>query len=118
MESSTKQLADLIGQTLVDKKARDVVLLDISDMTIIAEGFLLASGTSSLQVKALADAVEDKLQEERGVSPVAIEGYAAGRWIVLDYGDLLVHLFHQEDRAFYNLERLWDETVNRTTYED
>ena len=118
MEKTTRARAELAAQTLLDKKARDVVLLDVSDMTIVTEGFLLASGTSPLQVKALADAVEEKLQETEQLLPTAIEGYAAGRWIVLDYPGLLVHIFHREDREFYNLERLWDQGTNRTDFQD
>lgn len=107
MNQTTKNLAQKIMTILEDKKAEDVQLLDVSEMTVITEGFIVASGRVSVQVRALADHVEEGMRAE-GLVPLRIEGYAAGRWIVIDYGCLIVHVFHTEEREFYNIERLWE----------
>lgn len=118
MEQRWKELADVAADALLDRRAQDVTLLDTEQMTTVCDGFLLASGRSTLQVKALADAVEEKVGEKLRIAPVRKEGYAAGRWIVLDYSGLMVHIFHTEDREFYNLEKLWDRTENRFDYRE
>ena len=87
-------------------------MLNVSHMTVITDYMVIASGRSALQVKALADDVDDALAME-GVNLRAKEGNAEGRWIVLDYGTVLVHIFHPEDRQFYHLERLWEDGQNR-----
>jgi ribosome-associated protein len=80
--------------------------IDIEGVSIIADYFLLASGTSSTQVKALAEEIEAKLSEA-GVEPLRIEGASTATWIILDYGSVVIHVFHRDTRSFYNLERLW-----------
>lgn len=92
-------------RTLDQKKALDVEVIGITQLTIIADYFVLASGSSTTQVKALADEVEFQLKEA-GVAPLHIEGRATG-WIVLDYGSVVVHVFQNEQREYYQLERLW-----------
>lgn len=92
-------------KALDSKKAVDIDVIGITELTIIADYFVLASGTSSTQVKALAEEVEFQLKQE-GAEPLHIEGRATG-WIVLDYGSVVVHVFQQEQREFYQLERLW-----------
>lgn len=95
------------------KKAMDVVAIDIEQVSSLARYFLLASGNSTTQVGALAEELQEKLSE-RGVEPLRVEGTRAAMWVVLDYGDLMIHIFHRETRQFYNLERLWaDGTVLR-----
>ncbi|MGI6004085.1 MAG: ribosome silencing factor [Christensenellales bacterium] len=111
---SDNQLAKRIAAILEDKKGLDIVTLDISQMTIIADAFVVASGGSGIQVRALTDAVAETLEEESSLRPARIEGYEQARWVVLDYGDVIVHIFHQEERGFYNLERLWMEEHNFT----
>ena len=106
-----QELAFKIAKVLYDKKALDIQVLNVSAMTVITDYMVIASGRSQLQVKALADDVDDMLAEE-GVSLRAKEGNAEGRWIVLDYGTVLVHIFHPEDRAFYHLEKLWADGEN------
>ena len=81
-------------------------------MTVITDCMLIASGRSALQVKALADEVEDRLSE-LGIEPARKEGQQEGRWIVLDYGSVLVHIFHAEEREFYRLDKLWEADQNR-----
>ena len=110
MEST--ELALRIAQILFDKKALDITVLRVGHMTVITDYMVIASGRSALQVKSLADDVDDALAVE-GVSLRAKEGQGEGRWIVLDYGTVLVHIFHPEDRQFYHLERLWEDGENR-----
>ena len=102
---TSTQLIRVAAAALSDKKAVDIKAVEIGDLTILAEYFLFASGTSSTHVKTLAEEVEYKLSEQ-GVEPHHIEGRATG-WILLDYGTLVVHVFSREAREFYSLERLW-----------
>ncbi|MCS0499168.1 ribosome silencing factor [Protaetiibacter mangrovi] len=88
------------------KKAEDLVALDVSGPLPLTDAFLLASGDNERNVLAIAGAVEDALLEI-GAKPIRREGRSEGRWVLLDFGDLVVHVFHQEDRLFYSLERLW-----------
>lgn len=103
-----KMKAERIGAILDAKKATDVLLLDIAHKTILADYFVVCGARSAIQVKALCDETE-KVMAQAGERPRRIEGYRDGRWIVLDFTDVLVHIFHEEERAFYNLERLWME---------
>ena len=105
-------LALRIAKILYDKKAQDITVLHVGHLTVITDYMVIATGRSALQVKALADDVDDALAME-GVALRAKEGALEGRWIVLDYGALLVHIFHPEDRQFYHLERLWEDGSNR-----
>jgi ribosome-associated protein len=89
-----------------DKQAQDLVALDVSGPLPLTDIFLLASGTSERNVLAIAGEVEDKLNES-GVKTLRREGRSEGRWVLLDFGDLIVHVFHEEDRMYYSLERLW-----------
>ena len=107
-----RALAQRIAHILYDKKAWDITVLDVSHLTVITDYMVIASGRSTLQVKSLADDVDDALALE-GVALRAREGTGEGRWIVLDYGTVLVHIFHPEDRQFYHLERLWADGQNR-----
>ncbi|MDR0821155.1 MAG: ribosome silencing factor [Oscillospiraceae bacterium] len=91
---------------LDSKKAKDIKILRVKEVTSIANYFVLAAGTSSTQVKALADEVELKL-EEQSEKPQRTEGYSGANWIVLDYADVIIHIFHEETRTFYELEKLW-----------
>ncbi|MCX7780844.1 MAG: ribosome silencing factor [Negativicutes bacterium] len=89
-----------------EKKARDIVILDMRELTPVTDYFVICSANSTTQVQAIADNIEEKLLEQ-GVKPLAKEGYREARWILLDYGACVVHVFMEEDRQFYNLERLW-----------
>jgi ribosome-associated protein len=92
--------------TLDKHKAEDIKVLEVSNITSIADYFLLASGGSANQVKSLSDYVEEELAKA-GKYPLRNEGYTSGDWIMLDYGDVLIHVFRRETRDFYDLERLW-----------
>lgn len=89
-----------------EKKGIDIQVLDVRDLTIIADYFVICSGNSETQVKAIARAIEDSLGEE-GIYPKKVAGKQEARWVLLDYADFIVHVFHDEERKFYELERLW-----------
>ena len=89
-----------------ERKARDIVVLDVNAISTVADRFLICSGTSDRQVKAIADAISEALAKH-GEKPRAKEGYQQGTWILMDCIDLVVHIFDEETRAFYNLEHLW-----------
>ncbi len=97
---------DLIVKTLDSKKAEDIQVIKISDLTIIADYFIIANGMSTTQTRALADEVEFKMKQQ-GTEPLRIEGERNASWIIIDYGDVVVHVFYKETREHYNLERLW-----------
>ena len=94
------------ARQLFMKKAEDVRVLNVSQITIIADYFIIASGRSDVHVKSLCDDIE-KYMEAHGMQRLRIEGYREGRWVVIDYGDILIHIFHRNEREFYGLERLW-----------
>lgn len=94
------------AQVLVDSKANDVLLLDLREVTDMADYFIVASGTSDTHVRASAGHVIDALKQE-GMTVTSIEGLEQGRWVLLDYVDFVVHVFHPSLRSFYQLERLW-----------
>lgn len=112
-----KKLAEEICRAAAEKKAADVVVIDIEKMSVIADDFIICSGSSKAQVKAICDNIEEKLQKQN-VSPAKIDGYEEARWIVMDYSDVLVHIFKDEDRLFYNLERLWNNGQNAYIYKE
>jgi len=89
-----------------DKKAEDILVMNVSEVTSIADLFIICSGRSERQVQSIADGVVEKAKEH-GRQPVGVEGYASGRWILIDLGDVVVHAFVPEERELYRLERLW-----------
>lgn len=93
-------------ELLDSKKASDIIAVDVADKTIVADWFVICSGSSVIQVKAICDEILEKY-EEAGLTLRRKEGYAEGRWIVLDFGYVLLHIFHPEEREYYNIERLW-----------
>jgi ribosome-associated protein len=88
------------------RKAHDIVVLDVESLSSVADRFLICSGTSDRQIKAIADAIRDELSQQ-GEKPLAVEGYEQGTWILIDCADLILHIFDDETRDFYNLEHLW-----------
>lgn len=106
----------IISKAIDDKGGTDIESIDISKMTTIADYFVIASGNSSTQVKAIVDEIENKMFLAGYEEIYNKEGYNSGRWILLDLGDVIAHIFHKEEREFYNLERLW--TVERKTKEE
>lgn len=106
MIASIDEIAKVAAQAAADKKASDIVVLDIQELTPIADYFVICSANSGTQMEAVANAVRDKL-EETGVPCKGVEGMGEARWVLLDFGDVVVHVFRAEDREFYHLERLW-----------
>lgn len=90
----------------LDKKAYDLVLLEVGELTSLADYFLICTGRSDTQVQAIAQNIEQCMAKE-GRRPIAVEGMSLGQWVVIDYGDVVVHVFYEPQRAFYDLERLW-----------
>jgi ribosome-associated protein len=116
MVTISKDEAVAVAQVALDKKAQDVILLEISNVVSYADYFLICSGRSVIQVKAITEAIEQRLKEHR-ILPLHTEGLTEGRWVLLDYDELIVHIFLEETRYFYNLERLWSD-VPRITFEE
>ncbi len=110
------QLARSIAGALSEKKAQDIVIIKVDEQTVVCSYFVIASGRSTTQVRALADAVEEKLKKS-DIAPLRTEGTREGTWSVLDYGDVVVHVFNEELRQFYYLERLWDSGKNVEHFE-
>lgn len=105
-EENIRRQAMMICDALYNKKAQDIMAIHVGDRTIIADWFVVCSGRATAQVKALFDEIEEKA-EGMGLSVRRIEGYSEGRWIVIDFGSILVHIFYPEEREYYNMERLW-----------
>ena len=101
-----KKMAGLAIMSLEDKKAEDIRVIDISEVSVLADYFLIASGKNRNQLQAMADELEEKLGRA-GYPLKQSEGYDNANWILLDFGDIIVHLFDQENRLFYDLERIW-----------
>ena len=102
------------ARAAAERKALEMVAIDIRKIASFAEYFLVCSGTSTRQVQAIADEVMEKLRDELDARPLHTEGYETATWILLDYGDLIVHVFTEETRRFYGLERLWGDAPNVT----
>ena len=101
-----RELALVAAAAAADKKATDVIVLDVSDQLVITDCFIIASAPNERQVVAIVDNVEEKLREA-GTKPVRREGAREGRWVLLDFVDVVVHVQHADERSFYQLERLW-----------
>ena len=104
--NQSKEMTRLAVAALEDKKASEVKIIDIEHISTLADYFIIASGTNRNQVQAMADSVEEALSKA-GYEPKQIEGYQNANWILMDYGDIVLHLFDEENRLFYDLERIW-----------
>ena len=114
---TSKEIAQKLCQALDDKKGRRIVQLYVEHMTILTDYFIIVSGRSVPQVQALSDAVEDAAAE-MGLPVRRSAGYQEGRWIVQDFGSVVVHIFHEQERDFYDLERLWMDGSNAEWLDD
>lgn len=103
-----KEIIGKIVKTLDSKKAENIQIIGIRDLTIIADYFIIVNGTSTTHTKTLADEVEFQLAQSE-IKPKRTEGYNGANWIILDYSDIVVHVFYKETRDFYQLERLWSD---------
>jgi ribosome-associated protein len=106
MTLTIEEKTQLCAQVADSRKAQDIVVLDVQPFSSVTDRFLICSGTSDRQIKAIADAIEDELIKQ-GEKPLAIEGYDQATWILIDCADMILHIFDEETRDFYNLEHLW-----------
>lgn len=106
-EYTSKQLAKLACDALADKKADNIKVIDISNVSVLADYFIIAGGMNRNQVQAMADNVEEVIGKALHLSPKQIEGYQSANWILMDYKDIVIHIFDRESRVFYDLERIW-----------
>lgn len=98
----------------LDKKAQDLDVLEVTELTSIADYFVLCSAMNERQTHAIADAIVEKMRAEEKLKPLLVEGATPGRWILIDFGDIIIHIFTEETRRFYGLERLWGDAPNVT----
>lgn len=101
------ELVKVAAEAASDKLAQEIIAYDVSDQLVITEAFVLCSAPNDRQVRAIVDEVEDQLRIQAGAKPVRREGERDGRWVLLDYADIVVHIQHEEERGYYGLERLW-----------
>ena len=109
MSLAPKEMALIAAKALDEKRGREISAIEITDLTTLADYFVIASGTSNTQINALCGAVEKAMEEQAGEKPLHQEGHRDGTWVLLDYGCVAVHVFSQEAREFYSLERLWSD---------
>ena len=114
---NSHELAVIAAEAASDKKATDIVVINVAELLVVTDFFVIATGNTGIQVRAVADEVEEQLRARGGVKPIGREGAAEAKWLLLDYGDLVVHVFLAETREFYDLERLWAD-VARVSWAD
>jgi len=113
----SQKRALLCINALLEKKAKDVIILNVKELSAFADYFVICSGTSDRQVRALASSIQESLKEF-GIIPLGIEGEKQGQWVLMDYDDFIVHIFYEPVRVFYDLERLWSDTPRMEIGED
>ena len=107
----SREMAKLACEALADKKGEDIRVIDIAGISLLADYFIIANGSSESQVQAMVDNVEEEMHKA-GYSLKQREGYGSGNWVLLDFGDVIVHVFDKENRLFYDLERIWRDGKN------
>jgi len=112
-EEMAQQL-DVYARAVLERKAESLVVLDVRELTSVADAFLICSGRSNRQVIAIADSVQRTLKEQ-GIRPLSVEGKSEGHWVLMDYGDVVIHIFYETVREFYDLEGLWRDAEKVTT---
>ncbi len=117
-EVTSKELAVSVCKALADKRGKDIVVLYVREKTDLCDYFVIASGSNAPQIKAMGERVEELVERELGVLPTRTEGVRDGRWAVVDYGDVIVHIFNDETRLFYHLERLWTDGENLQRFDE
>jgi ribosome-associated protein len=108
-----ERLADVVAEAALDKKAQDVVALDLRGVSAFTDGFVIATGGSDRQVKAIHDGIHMTLKNDHGLLPRRVEGLTESRWVLMDYWDVVVHIFTAEAREYYRLEALWGDVPKR-----
>lgn len=111
MTKTILEAVNIAREALEDKKGEDIKVLDLQGLSNIADYFIIASGNNVNQLRAMADAVEEKLYKEAGMKLHHSEGYQGGTWVLLDFGNVIVHLFNKTERNFYSLERVWGDAT-------
>jgi ribosome-associated protein len=104
---TSKEWAIIAAEAAAEKKAENVMAIDVAELLVVTDYFVIATGRTDIQVRAIADEVEHGLLERGRIKPIGREGADEGKWILLDYGDLVIHVFQPRERAFYRLEKLW-----------
>ena len=115
---SSKDLALTVCKALADKRGKDIVALYVREKTDLCDYFVIASGSNAPQIRAMGERVEELVEKELGLVPSRTVGVRDGRWAVVDYGDVIVHIFNDETRLFYHLERLWTDGGNLQKFDD
>ncbi len=115
---SSKQLTLTVCKALADKRGKDIVALYVREKTDLCDYFVIAGGSNAPQIRAMGERVEELVEKELGLVPSRTEGVRDGRWAVVDYGDVIVHIFNDETRLFYHLERLWADGGNLQKFND
>ena len=117
-EVKSRELVDVVCKALADKRGKDIVALYVREKTDLCDYFIIASGSNAPQIRAMGERVEELVERDLAVVPTRTEGVRDGRWAVIDYGDVIVHIFNDETRLFYHLERLWQDGANVEKYDD
>jgi len=117
-EITSKNLAIEVCKALADKRGKDIVALYVREKTDLCDYFIIASGSNAPQIRAMGERVEELVERELGLVPSRTEGVRDGRWAVIDYGDVIVHIFNDETRLFYHLERLWTDGGNLQSFDE
>lgn len=107
MTFESKDIALLAAEAASDKKGENILALDVSQLLVVTEYFVIVTGRTNIQVRAIADEVEEQLRAKAGEKPIGREGFGEDKWILLDFGDVVVHIFQPAERDFYRLEKLW-----------
>ncbi len=107
LDDRSDRMAQLIAEAADERKGSDIVLLKVGDVSVLADYFVLVTGQSKVQARAIARSIEDKLEETLHLRPIRSEGFAEGSWIVEDYGDVIVHVMMPQEREYYGLESFW-----------
>ncbi len=118
METTSKDLAIAVCKALADKRGKDIITLYVREKTDLCDYFVIASGSNAPQIRAMGERVEELVEKELGLVPTRTEGVRDGRWAVIDYGGVIVHIFNDETRLFYHLERLWTDGGNLQKFND
>ncbi len=118
METTSKTLVTTVCKALADKRGKDIIALYVREKTDLCDYFVIASGSNAPQIRAMGERVEEIVEKELGLVPTRTEGVRDGRWAVVDYGDVIVHIFNDETRLFYHLERLWKDGGNILSFND
>lgn len=106
-EVTSKEKADYVVEAADDKRAVNIVTLDLQGITLVADFFVICSGTSDVHVRAISDGIEEDLKKKHGIRPYAVQGRGDANWIILDYGDVVAHVFSEAEREYYDLESFW-----------